>query len=987
MYLKTLTLKGFKSFAEATTIELEPGVTVVVGPNGSGKSNVVDAVAWVLGAQGPKVVRSQKMEDVIFAGSGKRPALGRAEVSLTIDNASRTLPVDLSEITITRVLFRSGDSEYSLNGVPCRLLDIQELLSDSGVGRTQHVIVGQGQLDWVLNSRPEERRTIIEEAAGVLKYRKRREKAERRMEATHGDLQRLQDLLSEVRRSMRPLERQADAARRHGALAEELGALRLYMAGREIATLAKAGESLGAQRQELAEASEQLTRNLRGLDERVGGLESQLDGLRGDDVAGLHGTLSALRERAMGLARVIAERKRSLLQAAEATRARGEAARRLAAERASLEEEIDGVAAEAASTGAAESEARASLEAAEAAVAAVESSFRIAESDHQRWAARAEALEQALQAARARAGAERLAGIDGVLGAIAEVVEVDEGWELAFEAAIGEVVAAVVVDSEEAVESALVRFSQMASGGAVLAVGAAGPAGSPVVAPELTLGSGCQPVRSHVRSARPELGFALDGLLAGAVVVDGGWREAFQVAKARPDLVVVTRAGDRFSDGLWRVGTGGTGANMASLEQARAEEAAAARAANNAQETLEAAKEARSEARAVHQEAAHAATRAGERERLMRQRWDALVVSSGSGGPAGAGGALEFAEIDADPAPSYAGSDARLDALARVVSDGLRASEEALAELTARRDAQARRVSEALHSLEEARRTRASTEHELAATREKSQRTEIDLAENRMRSEAAVESLRRDLDCEPEVAIAAECPPLPPGTTANQRTRELERELKLLGPINPLALEELTALQERHDFLAAQMEDVKTARRDLTKVLRAIDAEIQEVFAEAFEDVSSNFTALFSTLFPGGASKLVLTDPSNLLDTGVEVEARPAGKNVKKLSLLSGGERALVAMAFLFAVFRSRPSPFYILDEVEAALDDVNLSRFLDLLDEFRREAQLIVVSHQKRTMEQGDCLYGVTMAPGGSSKVVAERLNRGEPPAISGAA
>ena len=229
MFLKSLTLKGFKSFADTTTLELEPGVTVVVGPNGSGKSNIVDAVAWVLGAQGPRTVRSSKMEDVIFAGSAKRPALGRAEVSLTIDNSAGLLPIEFTEVTITRTLFRSGDSEYAINGVPCRLLDVQELLSDTGVGRQQHVIVSQGQIDAVLNARPEDRRLIIEEAAGVLKFRRRREKAQRRLESTEGNLLRLQDLLREVRRQLRPLERQADAARRHGDLAAELTAVRRYL--------------------------------------------------------------------------------------------------------------------------------------------------------------------------------------------------------------------------------------------------------------------------------------------------------------------------------------------------------------------------------------------------------------------------------------------------------------------------------------------------------------------------------------------------------------------------------------------------------------------------------------------------------------------------------------------------------------------------------------------------------------------------------------
>ena len=248
MFLKTLTLKGFKSFADTTTLELEPGVTVVVGPNGSGKSNVVDAIGWVLGAQAPSAVRSQKMDDVIFAGTAKRSALGRAEVSLTIDNTSGMLPIEFTEVTLTRTLFRSGDSEYAINGVPCRLLDIQELLSDSGVGRQQHVIISQGQIDAVLNARPEDRRGIIEEAAGVLKFRRRKERSERRLAATEGNLTRLQDLLREVRRQLRPLERQADAARRHGDVVDELQTLRIHVAGRELAAQRARLESAAGER-------------------------------------------------------------------------------------------------------------------------------------------------------------------------------------------------------------------------------------------------------------------------------------------------------------------------------------------------------------------------------------------------------------------------------------------------------------------------------------------------------------------------------------------------------------------------------------------------------------------------------------------------------------------------------------------------------------------------------------------------------------------
>jgi chromosome segregation protein len=313
--------------------------------------------------------------------------------------------------------------------------------------------------------------------------------------------------------------------------------------------------------------------------------------------------------------------------------------------------------------------------------------------------------------------------------------------------------------------------------------------------------------------------------------------------------------------------------------------------------------------------------------------------------------------------------------LVAVVGQRLQVIDAELADLRERRRRQSEAARAVANRLDALRRERAGAEQRLAEQREHANRAELDEAETRMRLEAAVEALRRDLDCEPEQAMAAECPPLGEGVTPQARIRDLERELKLMGPINPLALEEFEAMSERHDFLQQQLDDIRQSRRELGKVIRSIDEEIINVFAAAFADVAANFEQLFETLFPGGKGSLRLTDAENLLDTGIEVEARPSGKNVRKLSLLSGGERSLTALAYLFAVFRSRPSPFYVMDEVEAALDDVNLHRFLGLIHEFRREAQLLIVSHQKRTMEAGDCLLGVTMQPGGSSKVITERV------------
>ena len=628
MFLRSLSLKGFKSFADATTLVMEPGVTVVVGPNGSGKSNVVDAIGWVLGAQAPSAVRSQKMDDVIFAGTQKRPALGRAEVSLTIDNSSGLLPIEFNEVTITRILFRTGDSEYSINGVPCRLLDIQELLSDSGVGRQQHVIISQGQIDAVLNARAEDRRLIIEEAAGVLKFRRRKEKSERRLAATEGNLTRLQDLLREVRRQLRPLEKQADAARRHGDVVAELTALRVHEAGLELTRLQRRLEQGERTRRGLSVDEQEVRGRLRSLDAEVLATESRLAAMGGDDLGDALVRFESLGEKARGLAAVLAERTRGIERDRGAS-VDADVTASLVAEAASLSDELrqvqvagEGLAAEgievtraeadlvaardafgrdwaegapAVSGAAAEvrgelaavragagrndtqaSRARASLHAlsdkqgrlvaeterlteaaraataagpsltdvlaaaerargeAEQAMADTEEIARQADAERHTWSARANALAQALDAARARAGAEHLAGVDGVVGTLLDVVRVDPGWEAAFEAAAGEAIGAVVVDSVGSGRRALTELRAGDLAGAVLALGAA-----PSRPPTNARGDA---VRSRVRGTRPGVDALLDVLVGAAVAVDS-WTEAVDIALANPDAVVVTRRG------------------------------------------------------------------------------------------------------------------------------------------------------------------------------------------------------------------------------------------------------------------------------------------------------------------------------------------------------------------------------------------------------------------------------------------------------------
>jgi chromosome segregation protein len=1202
MFLKSLSMKGFKSFADPTVLEFEPGLTVVVGPNGSGKSNVVDAVTWVLGAQGPRSLRSQKMEDVIFAGTSSRPALGRAEVSLTIDNSSGRLPVPLAEVTITRTLFRSGDSEYAINGTQCRLLDIQDLLNDSGVGRQQHMIIGQNQLDTVLTARPEDRRAIIEEAAGVLKHRRRRERAERRLAATQDNLERLGDLVRELRRQIRPLERQAAAARSHAAIAAELHALRVHLAGAELTELGARQEKAAAELAALAEEERLLRSALAALDAQAAATTAELSSGREQDLAGALASVQALIERAKGTANVLRERSRSLAQALDAA-ADVDVVSTLEAEAARLADELRGVAAdevalaperEAVRTDAAalaadeeahrqrwgdgadldaanraldESRRRVELQAravehderelaaheerlavvqgrseelaraieeldarraalaeeaarfaaglseaerlhedARAAAQSAEQAARAADQERHRSAARAEALARALRELEGAGGRELLSDVDGVVGSLVDLVEVDPGWEAAFEAAVGAAVSAVVVSGRDAAHAALARLHGRGATGALLPAGARAPGargaepgtggsgarGAEIGGPGPGTGAGgpgtwsglrgagpvdipgaAAPLRPHVRprrSLRPSHGadvdMVLDALVGRAVRV-GGWEAALDLTLERPDLVVVTPDGDRFSSSGWRVRASSGIVTAAAVEEAERRAARAAERAELANAELAEARRALEAAASRARDAArsldrHEAARAGvgaeqraaeeERRRVAGEIAEGLEVRLSLIGRLEADReqlavyelALPNAErraadavTRADEAAAAEESLARrrrelaatrqaLEVRSASIAERRRVLSERRAEVERRlaghgeeREQAARRrqrleaegvALERIHRLvqrerdrleaafsalrhayadqsarlragaarmEAIRSERSNLEQRQETVRERSRAADREAAEASLRAAALVETIEQELQVTPAEAKSAPWPEVPEGVTASAHAAALATKLASLGPVNPLALDELSALEERHRELDTEMEDVRAARRQLHEVMRSLDHEIAEELAAAVADVNEHFSTIVGSLFPGGTGRLNLTDPSDLLNTGVEIEVRPAGRNVRRVSLLSGGERSMAALAFLFAVFRSRPSPFYLMDEVEAALDDVNLHRFLGLVHEFLHEAQLIVVSHQKRTMEAADALYGVTMAPGGSSQVVSQRAKR----------
>ena len=631
MFLKSLTLKGFKSFADKTVLDFEPGVTVVVGPNGSGKSNLVDAVAWVLGAQGPRTLRGGKMDDVIFAGTPDRSALGRAEVSLTIDNTAHLLPIDFSEVTITRTLFRSGESEYQLNGVACRLLDIQELLSDSGIGREQHVIVGQGQLDTILNASPAQRRAIVEEAAGILKYRKRKERAERRLIATEGNLLRLNDLYREVRRQLAPLQRQAEAAQRHGTVVDELRAIRLHLAGHHIAGLQTRLARLHDERAELERRDAAVRERLRSLDGAVIDAEQSLTVLGAEGLADWMVRVEALRERGRGLAALLDEKRRGVERELAAAADVG-VVETLVADAVALREQMAALDAESDALILPGTDALLALEAAEEALHAAEDRWRAAEGEAARARARADAIEQQLRAARADAAIGELEHIDGVVGPLVDHLEIEPGAEAAVASALGEAMRAVVVGGGTAARQAVERLRQGDAHALVLVVD---ESRTPPF-PDASLPPGARPLVELVRTRVAGLDTVLARLLMHTVLASD-WRQALDLVLADPELIAVTAEGDRLGGiGVWNIGGAHAvavtqGAFDEALERATAAEVARAeaeRTVESARATLGAARAAEVRRAASEERRAVLAARLAEVQGRLDTRDPAAQASA-----------------------------------------------------------------------------------------------------------------------------------------------------------------------------------------------------------------------------------------------------------------------------------------------------------------------------------------------------------------------
>lgn len=1189
MHLKSLTLKGFKSFAAPTTLRFEPGITAVVGPNGSGKSNVVDALAWVMGEHSAKTLRGGKMEDVIFAGTSSRAPLGRAEVTVTIDNSDNALPIEYAEVSITRRMFRDGASEYEINGASCRLMDVQELLSDSGIGREMHVIVGQGRLSQILESRPEDRRAFIEEAAGVLKHRKRKEKAVRKLDAMSANLARLTDLTTELRRQLKPLGRQAEVARRAATIQADLRDARLRLTADDLVTrqtefagttdaeaalrrehdqinerLTVAADELTAHESAVAtltqraEAAQQTWFSLSALAERVsatvriaseraqhldeqpittGGVDPEALESEAEQVAAAEqqllaelaeaGTrLEAARAELAERERRSAEAEKAHLAAVRAEADRREGLARLTGQVETIRARVESIDTHVAQLSARIEEAAARAQAAQAEFETVQG--RVGELDqgevgldeqHERTVAALRlADERVSELQAAERGAERQvaslrARIDalsmglerrdgaawlvqnhsgpGLFGSIAKLVKVRSGYEAALAAVLGSAADALAAETAGAARAALNALKSADGGRAAIVLGD-WPLQQP--AQRAVLPDGAQWALDLIDTP-DRLRGAMTAMLSSVVVVTD-LPAALELVAGHPGLRAVTVDGDLVGAG-WV--SGGSDRKPSTLEinseidKARAELAAAETQVGQLSAALAGAlaeqaarQDATEQALAALNEsdAAIAATheqlgRLGQEARAAETEWRRRLREREELEAGRARAVTELGEIEArlrnaeqdQPTASVQPVDRQQIAAAaeaarsvevearlavrtaeeranavRGKADSLRRA--AAAEREARVRAEQARAARALAATTAAAVAEAGTElaRRLQLVVAAAARIRDGLAGERQQRAAAMaavreevnslstritaltESLHRDEVAKAQAALRIEQleqtvleqfgmssadliaeygpdVPLPPTElelaefeqarergeqvtapapmpfdrpTQERRAKRAERELAELGRVNPLALEEFAALEERYNFLSTQLEDVKAARKDLLDVVSEVDARILQVFTDAYADVEREFSEVFAALFPGGEGRLLLTDPADMLTTGVDVEARPPGKKVKRLSLLSGGEKSLTAIAMLVAIFRARPSPFYIMDEVEAALDDTNLRRLLALFEMLRARSQLIVITHQKPTMEVADALYGVTMQGDGITAVISQRI-RGE--------
>lgn len=1091
----SLTLRGFKSFASATTFEFTPGINAVVGPNGSGKSNVLDALAWVMGEQGAKSLRGGSMKDVIFAGSGEagsgdgaqRAPLGRAKVTLTFDNSDGTLSIPADRVQISRTMFRSGGSEYEINGSPARLADIQDLLSEAGLGQQMHVLVGQGQLDAVLHATAQQRRDMIEQAAGVVKYRRRQEKTSRKLESVASNVTRLSDLVAELDSQLQPLSEQAESAATARQLQARIRQLEAVLLARQLGVLQAEQAQALASETEGTRRAETLKEQLEAA--RAASAKHQQEQNRlNAEVTACQKAVSALREsaaRVRTVQSIAAERVRTyrveLTEATAAARAGYERALELLEERreeaeravesyASFEERYDAALknvekaasevaqTERASGEAAQSRARAQARLDAARAAAVEATRAYAAAA-ERAATLREALGQSLGEAPAELDTESAEAVfdpeTGELmdssneGAsmlrVLDAVQIDPEYARAASAALTSLATAALSvpvegaevsqlrggKGDESSESAAKEFSVELPESCATELRELGirPA-TEIIEPLSEDAAALAGIDEH---ALARVTAALGERLAGVLF-------APDAASAEAALRLLADHNTSGQNTIWRIfdpaGTEHTrysllypaeGASPLELAAAyraasqvvtrtRAELDEAEQAVQQAQTAAESAVEAEREAAkaAGVASAEHARARAqaesleasaqniqNERARLnerltaaeesvaeartayesARTREDSYLAGTGEQAPSAKieRRAQRLGEVLAEQVSEREQQLHELSGALKNAQEGLtstndevqdlQAAHAAALTLLARTQTEAARVQERVQALAE--RARLVTGLTLEQLEEEySEQLPVDVPADEAPENAASENNAPENAATETASETTEAPT----ESVRARLKETRAELEALGAINPLALEEYEALSERHAYLNQQIEDLKATRRDLNTVMDEVSSHIAEVFTAAMEDINTHYRRIFETLFPGGEGHLELDDPSDPLNSGVEIHARPAGKKVKRLSLLSGGERSLASLALLIAIYMSRPSPFYALDEVEAALDDRNLSRLLQVIGELGERSQLIVVTHQKRTMQIAETLYGVSMR-GGVSTVLSQQM------------
>ena len=1096
----SLTLRGFKSFASATTFEFTPGINAVVGPNGSGKSNVLDALAWVMGEQGAKSLRGGSMKDVIFAGSGEvgsgdgaqRAPLGRAKVTLTFDNSDGTLSIPADRVQISRTMFRSGGSEYEINGSPARLADIQDLLSEAGLGQQMHVLVGQGQLDAVLHATAQQRRDMIEQAAGVVKYRRRQEKTSRKLESVASNVTRLSDLVAELDSQLQPLSEQAESAATARQLQARIRQLEAVLLARQLGVLQAEQAQALASEAEGTRRAETLKEQLEAA--RAASAKHQQEQNRlNAEVTACQKAVSTLREsaaRVRTVQSIAAERVRTyrveLTEATAAARAGYERALELLEERreeaeravesyASFEERYDAALknvekaasevaqTERASGEAAQSRARAQARLDAARAAAVEATRAYAAAA-ERAATLREALGQSLGEAPAELDTESAEAVfdpetgelmdpssEGVsLLRVLDAVQIDPEYARAASAALTSLATAALSVPVEGAEVSQLRGDKGDESNESAATELL------TELPETTLPESCA-TELHELGIRPatemieplnEDAAALAGIDEHALArVTAALGERLAGVLFAPDAASAEAALRLLADyntagqcTIWRIfdpaGTEHTrysllypaeGASPLELAAAyraasqvvtrtRAELDEAEHAVQQAQTAAEAAVEAEREAAkaAGVASAEHARARAqaesleasaqniqNERARLnerltaaeesvaeartayesARTREDSYLAGTGEQAPAATieRRAQRLGEVLAEQVSEREQQLHELSGALKNAQDGLtstndevqdlQAAHAAALTLLARTQTEAARVQERVQALAE--RARLVTGLTLEQLEEEySEQLPVDVPADEASENDATENTASENTATETASETTEAST----ESVRARLKATRAELEALGAINPLALEEYEALSERHAYLNQQIEDLKATRRDLNTVMDEVSSHIAEVFTAAMEDINTHYRRIFETLFPGGEGHLELDDPSDPLNSGVEIHARPAGKKVKRLSLLSGGERSLASLALLIAIYMSRPSPFYALDEVEAALDDRNLSRLLQVIGELGERSQLIVVTHQKRTMQIAETLYGVSMR-GGVSTVLSQQM------------